>query len=78
MRKTVSTRDLEEAGWFVIRNLIHVTHVSDMDSDVKKAIKRNLEILDWLIQSELNNRCNKKTLTDTRKHDIILTKEVRK
>jgi hypothetical protein len=62
MRKTVRTRDLEDASGFVIMQLLHLAYTSDMDSGTKKVIQRNLETIDWLIQSELNNRCNKKNI----------------
>ena len=56
MIKKVSTQDLMDAGFFVLVNIIHLSNNTSMNSKDKKAFQRCLEVLDYLVATELNSR----------------------
>ena len=56
MIKKVSTQDLINAGTFVFVNQVHLSNDTSMNSKDKKAFQRHLEVLDYLINTELDSR----------------------
>ena len=60
MIKKVSTQDLMDAGVFVLMQQIHLLNNTSMNSKDKKAFQRLLEVLDYLVATELNSRISAK------------------